>query len=397
MNKFTLKLLTGLIIILSVSCKKTKEADVADATKPVSSLKDLKRFDYNATVFNLSSFTKDSPKGIVNGKKKNTISFVRDSIWPGATGKTTFYESTEIPSVLPETRLKLFLGAIIKGDQAINVDDFTTLNIPAAYRNPITMYANFPTDLTYKTVALPQPREDATYIRDALRTGSGRQIQSFTYEQNQFRRVDELKKSFGANLKIGKILTVDFLDTTSTGGQKTRVRAEFTQENFSINIEPPIYEPFIKEGIDLTQFGPYEPLIVSSVTYGRKGIFIMESDSSYQMIRTTLTVALNLSAEMLGVSSSTKLGENFTATLNTRLTNEQKSTLQNSKIYVYVIGVDGTSTVRAVTGGLAGFAQIIAESGGFTADSPGAPLYYTLNYISDFATFRNPFKVNVAN
>ena len=59
------------------------------------------------------------------------------------------------------------------------------------------------------------------------------------------------------------------------------------------------------------------------------------------------------------------------------------------------MGVDGTSTVRAVTGGLAGFAQVIAECGGFKSDSPGAPLYYTLNYLSDFGTFRNPFKVHV--
>lgn len=396
MNKFNLNLLIVLVTIFAVSCKKTSEPELADTSKSNSSFKNLKRFNYKPTIINLSSFSKESPKGIVNRKKQNTITFLRDSIWAGETGKTSFYESTEIPTILPETRLKLYLGAIIRGDLAVGVDNFTPLQIPAVDRNPITIYANFPTDSISRTI-MPAPSQDARYIRDALKAGSGQQIQSFTYEQNQFRRTEELKKSFGANLNIGKILTVDFLDTTSTGGQKTRVRAEFTQENFSINIEPPIYEPFLKETVDMGQFGGYDPFIVSSVTYGRKGIFIMESDSTFQMIKSTLNVALNLSAELLGASSSTKLGENFSVQLNARLTNEQKATIQNSMIYVYVIGVDGTSTVRAVTGGLAGFAQIIAESGGFTPESPGAPLYYTLNYLSDFGTFRNPFRVDIRN
>lgn len=400
MNKFTKLVFLVSLVIFCASCKKElKPSPSDDDPQSSSSFKNLKRFSYKPTILNLSSFSKESLSGnstILNGKKKNTITFLRDSLWANGTGKTSFYESTEIPAVLPETRLKLYLGAIIRGDQAVDVRNFTPLQIRASDRNPITIYANFPTDSISRTI-VPAPNQDLRYIRDALKAGSGKQIQSFTYEQNQFRKIEELKKSFGANLKIGDLLTVNFLDTTSAGGNKTRVRAEFVQENFSVNIEPPIFQPFLKETVDMAQFGGYDPLIVSSVTYGRKGIFIMESDSTFEMIKKTLNVALTLSADMLGVSSGSKLGENFRATLSARLTNEQKSTIENSKIYVYIIGVDGTSTVRAVTGGLAGFAQVIAECGGFTPESPGAPLYYTLNYLSDFGTFRNPFRVNVSN
>lgn len=388
--------LVALFLFFIISCKKEISKDASGTSDPTLSGHNLKRLAQAPTVFNLTSFDKEGPKGIINRKKQNSITFIRDSLWAGSTGKTVFYESTEIPAILPETRLKLYLGAIIRANNAVDIENFTPMAIPAIHRNPITMYANFPTDSISRTV-LPAPSQDSRYVRDALKAGTGTQIQSFTYEQNQFKRVSELQKSFGASFHIAKVITVDFLDTTSTGGTKTRVRAEFTQENFSINIEPPIYEPFLKPTFDMGQFAGYDPLIVSSVTYGRKGIFILESDSSFSIVKTTLSVALTLSAEMIGVSSDKKLGPEFAIELKARMTNAQKSVIEHSKIYVYVMGVDGTSTVRAVTGGLAGFAQVISECGGFTPQSPGAPLYYTLNYLTDFGTFRNPFKVNIAN
>ncbi|MGE8378624.1 MAG: hypothetical protein ACN6PN_09750, partial [Sphingobacterium sp.] len=64
---------------------------------------------------------------------------------------------------------------------------------------------------------------------------------------------------------------------------------------------------------------------------------------------------------------------------------------------VYLIGPKGEAIVKAIVTGLPGFAEVLAASGGFTKDSPGEILYYTLNYVDNFGTFRNQFKINVAN
>ncbi|MGJ1323415.1 thiol-activated cytolysin family protein [Sphingobacterium faecium] len=385
-------ILMSLAIVLATSCSKTKDLVGVDSSKQ----NELKKINYKPTVINLSAFDKESFKSLANRKKQNSLTYLRDSIWANDGGKSFFYETTEIPAVLEETRRKLYLGAIIKGTAALDIDNFVPLQIAASYRNPITMYANFPTDSIYRTV-MPSKIQDLSYLRAALKAGSGIQIQSFSYEQSQFRKTEELKKSFGANLNLGKILTVDYLDTLSNSQFNTLVRAEFTQENFSINIEPPIYEPFLKPNFNLSIFEGVRPLIVSSVTYGRKGIFIMESDSSYNMVKNTLAVALTLSAELLGESSESKLGPAFSAELKARLTKEQTATLQNSRMKVYIIGADGRSIVQAVTGGLAGFAKVLSENGNFTPESPGDILYYSLNYLDDFETFRNRFQINVAN
>lgn len=389
-------MLLMVIAILAGSCAK-EVLHVEPSTKDQnrSQFKNFKRHVYKPTIFNLTDFSKDSLQDFLNNRKLNTVTFLRDSVWSNGLGKTTFYESTEIPAILQSTRDKIFLGAIIQGDKALDVENFVPVWGLDDVRNPITIYANFPTDSIYRTI-MPSPKEDLSYIHDALKAGSGQQIQSFTYEQNLFRRSEELKKSFGANFNIGKILDVQYLDTTSSGNIKTRIRAEFTQENFTVSIEPPIYKPYLKESADMTIFNGIDPFIVSSVTYGRKGIFILESDSTYDMVRKTLQATLTLSASMVGASGGSELGSNFSVALGAHLTHEQKQVIENAYMKVYVIGVDGTSTVKAVVGGLAGFAEIIAKSGGFSSELRGAPIYYTLNYLSDFATFRNPFQIHVA-
>lgn len=393
-KKLNFSAFIALFAVIITSC--TKDIVPDDPVKQVPGLEGLKTYTFKPTEFNLSSFDTAGIQGFTKKDKQNSLTFLRDSIWPNNAGKTSFYESTDIPAVHEETRRKLYLGAIIKGESAIDVDNVNPVFLPITYRNPITMYVNFPTDSIYRTV-IPSKKQDLSYLRAALSSAAGKQIQSFTYEHSQFRKTDELKKSFGANLNLGNIFTVDYLDSLSKSTAKTIVRAEFTQENFSIAIEPPIYEPFLKSNFDYSIFNKIKPLIVSSVTYGRKGLLIMESNSSYEMVKKTLNIALTLSAEMLNVSSTNPLGPEFSAALNLRLTNEQKATLNTAQMKVYTIGTEGKSIVKAINTGLVGFAEVLAENGGFTKDNPGDILYYSLNYLDDFSTFRNQFKINIAN
>lgn len=384
------------VVGLLASCSKMKDVVPSEGHEVKGQFEGFKTYHFEPTVINLTSFDSLGKKGFVNRKKQNSLTFLRDSVWANGTGKTTFYETTDIPAILPETRRKLYLGAILRGDKAIDVDNVIPELIPSTYRNPITMYANFPTDSIFRTV-MPGKIAENAYIRTALEHGGTDQLQSFTYEQSQFRKSEELKKSFGANLNLGNILTASYLDSLDHSKFKTIVRAEFTQENFSVAIEPPIEKPFLKENFNMSVFNGIRPVIVSSVTYGRKWIFIMESDSSYTMVQKTINVGLTLAANMLGISAKDSLGAKFSAELNLRLTKEQKATIQNSRMKVYLIGPKGEAIVKAIVTGLPGFAEVLAASGGFTKDSPGEILYYTLNYVDNFGTFRNQFKINVAN
>ncbi|MCS4229251.1 thiol-activated cytolysin family protein [Sphingobacterium sp. BIGb0165] len=396
MRKIAKPIIFMTVIGLLASCSKMKEIVPGEGHEVKGQFEGFKTYRFEPTVINLTSFDSIGKKGFINRKKRNSLTFLRDSVWANGKGKTTFYETTDIPAILPETRRQLYLGAILKGDKAIDVEKVLPELIPSTYRNPITMYANFPTDSISRTI-IPSKSAENNYIQTALEHGGTDQLQSFTYEQSQFRKSEELKKSFGINFNLAKVLTGSYLDSLDKSTFKTIVRAEFTQENFSVAIEPPIEKPFLKENFNMSVFNNIRPVIVSSVTYGRKGIFIMESDSSYTMVQKTINVGLTLAADMLSISSKDSLGSKFSAALNLRLTKEQKATIQNSRMKVYLIGPKGESIVKAIVTGLPGFAEVLAGSGAFSKDSRGEILYYTLNYLDNFETFRNQFKINVAN
>ncbi|QNK64016.1 thiol-activated cytolysin family protein [Pedobacter sp. PAMC26386] len=377
------------------SCKKSEQLNSSqtnDSKAPkgyVSQFKGAPRFPnepIKVNVFDMSAIA-----DILDQKKQNTVDVLRDSAWASGNGKTLFVQSTEMPAIFDNIRRQVYLGAIVKGEDAGNPNNFKPVFVTVAERNPITIYATFPTDSISRKVAAPSPTTDLAYIRAALKVGSGKQLSSFRYEMESFKRYEELKLSFGANISVAGLFSLNIKDSTALAGAKTRVRAEFTQENFAINVEPPIYEPFLKDPVNKGKFGNYDPLIVSSITYGRKGIMTLESDSSYKSVTSAIRATFSLSLPVLK-----EIVNNPILAINAGMSKQQLETLNNSKIVVYVIGTEGKDSIKIVQG-ISGFAQIIAGGGEFSADSPGTPLYYTLNYLSDYSTFWNRFQVQVHN
>ncbi|WP_316839916.1 thiol-activated cytolysin family protein [Pedobacter gandavensis] len=326
---------------------------------------------------------------LLQSRKQNTVEILRDSVWTG--GKTLFLRSTDIPAINPEIRKSIYLGAIIKGEVITDVSAIKPLLLPSSERNPITMYATFITDSTSREVAKPSPEADRSYLRDALKAGSGKQLSAFRFNMESFSRTNELRLSFGANVNIGGILGITTTETSLFSAKKTSVRVEFTQENYSINIEPPLGLPFIKNMTDKTKFGLLDPMIVSSITYGRKGIMTFESDSNYEEVVKTLNIILKLPIPKLVSEGGKPL---ISAEIG--LSKEQMSLLENSIMKVYVIGVNGKDVFKIVKG-LEGFMEILATGQEFSPETPGVPLFYTLHYVSDFSNYWNNFKVNIAN
>ena len=370
------------------ACKKSQLEKTPQENTPkgpkgyVSQFKGAKRLPTEVIKVNVSD-TRTIAE-ILEQKKQNTVEVLRDSVWASGNGKTLFLQSTEMPAVFDNIRRQVYLGAIIKAENAGNPSNFLPVFVTAAERNPITIYASFPTDSISKTLASPSPTAERAYLQAALKVGSGQQLSSFRYEMESFKRYEELKLSFGANVSVAGLFKLDIKDSTALSNNKTRVRAEFTQENFSVNLEPPIDKPFLKDPIDKSKFGQYDPLIVSSITYGRKGIMTVESDSSFKSVTSSIKAVFNLPLPVLKDSLN----------ISAHLTKSQIDVLNNAKISIYIIGAEGKDLAKIIQG-IPGFAQIIAGGGEFSWQAPGVPLYYTLNYLSDFSTYWNKFQVQV--
>ncbi|MNH00617.1 hypothetical protein D3C87_469440 [compost metagenome] len=388
--KKAIKILFVVSTVVSLfSCKKNEifrtNDDVPAVKGYVSQFKGMPRYSFGPIKVNVQDT--ESIYDLLEGRKQNAAEVIRDSVWSNGKGRTLFLRSNEIPALTENIRRQLYLGAILKGEDAGRVENFVPVSLAPDERNPITIYATFPTDSTSRVLTKLGPGFDKAYIQTALKNGSGEQLQSFTYDMASFNSYQEMKLSFNANLNIAGLFKLTVHDSTHLSNNKTRVRAEFTQENFSVNIEPPIYEPFVKPTVPKSRFGTFDPVIVSSVTYGRKGIMTFESDSSYKAVNTSITAVFNLPATKLKAAAD---GQNL---LTLGLSQSQVNTINNAQIKVYLIGPLGKDIIHIIQG-VKGFASLIANGGEYSWQSPGTPLYYSLNYMSDFSTHWTNFQVD---
>lgn len=115
---------------------------------------------------------------------------------------------------------------------------------------------------------------------------------------------------------------------------------------------------------------------VNSVTYGRCGIITIESESSYEEIRTAFKAAL---------SAKVVKGE-------LALDAKYRDMLNKCQIKIFIVGGEGEKATRAVEG-FNEFKNFIISGGEFSREVPGVPITFTANKVSDLSVYENEFVV----
>lgn len=365
--------LIGAVLLLASCTKKLK--DVTPAQQPLSAFSHLPK--YPEQVIHLRSAM--SLRDYLADIQLSPTTFIKDSFWAAGTGKSMIYESTE-QAVLPDNEILAYPGSIIRGN-SINSMDF--IPIAGYIPRPIRVGVNFPTATPTGTVNSPSLSETRVFLRNALLNGSGKQISSFSYELSKFTYYEELKQSFGSNAKVKGIFSSS--SSSSSWGQNkisksTGVVLKFTQKNFSIIMDIPRDGQLIDPASNPNNFGQYSPVYVSSVTYGRMGIIMIESNYSFNDVNSAFTKITN---KLFKSSSET-------------LTTAEKQVIDNSEIQVFIVGGHGETEAQAIAGYDA-FVNYVAGGGEFSAADPGVPIAFTLRYLSDHSLFKTRFQVDFAN
>lgn len=127
---------------------------------------------------------------------------------------------------------------------------------------------------------------------------------------------------------------------------------------------------------ELNGIDDYDPVYISSVTYGRLGTITIESNYTYDELRVALKAAFE--AKIIN-------GE-----LN--LSYEYKKILEESDMHLSIINGDG-SGVKAIEG-FNEFKEFIVKGGKFTKELPGDIIFYTASYLSDNSPYYAKFKVD---
>lgn len=208
----------------------------------------------------------------------------------------------------------------------------------------------------------------------------GKQLGSFSYNMRQFTYFEELKLAFGANVNIARILDIDISVDKGKIRRKTGLFAKIIQRNYTVDMDLPIDGNLLLNHDEINNIGRYDPVYISSITYGRMALISMESFESYDKLRVALQVALQ--AKVINRELDFSL--------------EQKKILKEAEINVVVYNGEGEGTVKTIKG-WDEFQKFIIQGGRFSKDLPGDAIFYTASYLSDNSPYYSKFKIHLKN
>ena len=271
----------------------------------------------------------------------------------------------EMLSLDPTTDV-IYPGAMLKGE-SIPTGEYIGIN---GGRAPITLSVSLQNINGTSSVEIDNPnlatvREGINSILQQGVSGATPARLNFTIEEVYSEA--HLNVALGANYRgVNRDVSASFNFGSSQYQYKYVIK--YFQQYYTIDLNlPPNNNPGIlfKE---LPQLNSTSPVIVSSVKYGRMVLYTVESDYSLTDVQSAFNASF----------SSADANGNV----------DYQNIVNSSKIEALVIGGSGADAAAAVNGP-AGVYEYITNGGNYSADSPAAPLAYTLRYIrNDFPIAR---------
>lgn len=318
----------------------------------------------------------------LNGNSNNDIllrnsEVLRDSLWPSNFGKTIFAQSDE-SLILPHLQRYIFIGSLLKGN---SISDSKYAPISSNVK-PITVSVSFPAKVVSGTISSPSLSSTREFINKIIQQqGVGVQTSSMSFKVERFTSYDELKVAFGSNVSTGLLFkkqsTVN--EESTKISKKTGLYVTFIQKNFTLDMDIPTNGSLIQGSLTNSQTGGYDPVYASSITYGRMGVFVMETNESYEMASKYMKEAF----DAVFVKGSSYMSK------------EAKDMLKDAESSVYLLGGDGDTGLQTVDGYEA-FLTHIKKGGSFTSSNFGVPIYTNFSYLSDNSHVKIKFKFNVS-
>ncbi|MBM4360962.1 MAG: thiol-activated cytolysin family protein, partial [Deltaproteobacteria bacterium] len=198
---------------------------------------------------------------------------------------------------------------------------------------------------------------------------------SLDFEVRKVSNESQLAVALGASASWpgGADISASFDFNSST--QKTKILVNFTQAYYTIDVDTPVApSKFFAPGTSVEDLEKWisltsPPVYVQSITYGRRVIFSVQTDSSAEEIKAALEAAY----KGVAVEASGSISV------------QQKQLLRDSTIRAFVLGGSGDDAA-AVIDGFDSLAEYIKKGGSYSPESPGAPIAYKLAYLDNAVT-----------
>ncbi|GHE49372.1 thiol-activated cytolysin family protein [Sphingobacterium griseoflavum] len=316
-------------------------------------------------------------------RKKLQLTHIRDSAWAGMIGRTSFYESSEMV-VTPSNRSYIFPGSILRAS-SIASDEFQPL---FGYgRLPIRANLSFPSSLAVGTINDPTLSESRIFLRNAIMAPdfSGYYVDDFQRTIAYFSRYEEVKLSYGYNVNERRLFSSvnsSFDHNSSSTNYATKLIVSYTVKNFTYSMPDPLANELIDiSTITAETFNGFSPVFINSVTYGRYGILVVETQQNASSMENVFDKVVK---KIFKQSSET-------------FTQEEKNLFNSCRVTVHLLGSTlGESTIQLLLNpDPESMSSFMSENvGTFTAADPGVPISFTAKYLADNSLFKTTFQID---
>ncbi|MBO0329855.1 thiol-activated cytolysin family protein [[Muricauda] lutisoli] len=360
-----LLMVLSLSLIICVGCSKDESSEPSiTGTEPPT---EEEQTNFNTVLASLQSFEQESEAATEEVSEPENPERNPDDVTEECVVQR--YKTSpgfdEMLSLDPTTDV-IYPGAMLKGE-SIPTGEYIGIN---GGRAPITLSVSLQNIDGTSSVEIEDPklstvREGVNSVLQQGVTGATAAKLNFTIEEVYSEQ--HLSVALGANYRTkNRDVSASFNFDNSQYSYKYVIK--YFQEYYTIDLDlPPNNNPG-SLFYEMPVLNSTSPVIVSSVKYGRMVLYTVESNSSITDVQSAFNASFN-SANANGNA-------------------EYQSIINNSKIEALVVGGSGSDAAGAVSGP-AGVYEYITNGGNYSADSPAAPLAYTLRYIrNDFPVAR---------
>ncbi len=203
---------------------------------------------------------------------------------------------------------------------------------------------------------------------------SGEQTGLFEYDLKQFYDYSELRLAFGSNINIAQILKINGSHDHQRIHHKSGLFARVYQRNFTAMMDYPEDGNLFLDNENITKYK--NDAYINSIAYGRLAIIAIESDCSYDSLKTAFKLSLNINK--FGIKGS--------------LDEQSKRILEKAETHVYILGGSGSGAAQ-VFQDFGKFHEFIVKGGTFSPSIPGVPIYVTANRLDDNSIWVTHFEM----
>lgn len=262
----------------------------------------------------------------------------------------------------------IYPGAILRGD-ALLTNEYVPLNMQ---RNPIDISLSLQGDIKTKDV-IEDPRTVSAAretINRLLNQDGLEGAAALSFQVSEVNSAEQFDMELGIGIGV-KDIKFGFGMSPSATFEKSKKFAQFTQRYYSISADRPTYlSGFFKENTQADDFykecNGYMPVYVSSVVYGRRGIFELETNSSSNDIEYELNASTNIS----GIDIDGKFKDDI------------KKSMDTMDMKLFILGGDSETAVQAISS-YDNFIHHIQSGSHFSPSNRGEIIGFELRYLHD--------------